>query len=269
MYRLGCCVPSASFAPQIKGAYEVTLDTITENSRFTLDCGFDYVELTVGVIMSLSDEELVTLRERDLKIESANSFIPGKFSIIEGGEELEAYAAEAIRKSALAGIKVIVFGSGAARRMPDGATEEEKLASVKGFLTHCNEYAKKYGVTIVIEPLQSGECNYINKVTEGASIARELGLSNIRSLADSFHMGLEKEPFSVLSQVSDVLAHIHVAENVTRTYPGKENDEAFLPEMARVLKTTDYDGRISIECNFTDFKAEAPLAYEYLNKIFN
>ena len=269
MYRLGCCIPAASFAPQINGEYEVTVDSVTENSRYTLGCGYDYVELTVGVVMSFSDEELATLRERDLHIESANSFIPGKFSIINGGEELEAYAAEAIRKCALAGIKVIVFGSGAARRMPDGATEEEKLASVKRFLAHCNKYAEKYGVTIVIEPLQSGECNYINKVTEGASIARELGLSNIRSLADSFHMGLEKEPFSVLSEVSDVLAHIHVAENVTRTYPGKENDDTFLPEMARELKKTCYDGRISIECNFTDFKTEAPVAYEYLNKIFN
>ena len=255
--------------PQVAGSAVTTVDALTENCRYILSCGFDYTEVSVGAVMSLSDEEISALASRDLKIEAANSFIPAAFSIIKGGEELEKYVAEAIRKSASLGIKVIVFGSGKARMMPDSAEEEEKLSSVEAFLRMCNGYARKYGVTIVIEPLESAECNYINRVTEAAAIARKLGLSNVRSLADSFHMGQENEPFTALCECEDTLAHIHVAEKKVRTYPGKENDDSFLPEMAKALFTTSYNGRISIECNFSDVVSEAPLAYKYLNKIFN
>ncbi len=269
MYRLGCCVSTGSFMPQVDGSAPSNVDTITQNCKYILSCGFDYTELSVSAVVSLSDGEIAALASRDLKIEAANSFIPAQFSIIEGGEELREYVGEAMRKSAALGIKVIVFGSGKARMMPEKATEEEKLTAVKDFLRMCNTYAQKYGITVVIEPLEYAECNYINKVTEAAKIARALKLSNIRSLADSFHMGQENEPFSALTEAEDQLAHIHVAEKTVRTYPGKENDEAFLPEMARVLKATTYNGRISVECKFSDEVTEAPLAYEYLRKIFN
>ena len=269
MYKLGCCVSAGSFMPQANNSTPSTVDAISDNCKYILSCGFDYTELGVGTVVSLSDEDIATLSSRNLKIEAANSFIPARFSIIKGGEDLEKYVAEAMKKSAALGIKVIVFGSGKARMMPDTATEKEKLTAVESFLRTCNTYAQEYGITVVIEPLESAECNYINKVTEAAKIARDLKLSNIRSLADSFHMGQENEPFSVLTEAQDQLSHIHVAEKTVRTYPGKENDATFLPEMARVLKTTSYNGRISIECNFSDYVKEAPLAYKYLSEIFN
>lgn len=100
MYRLGCCIPSGSFVPQCKDAPATKAEVIAQNCRFTLDCGFDYVESSVGTVMSLTDDEISRLASLDLKIEAANSFIPGKFSIIKGGAELEAYATEAIRKCA-------------------------------------------------------------------------------------------------------------------------------------------------------------------------
>lgn len=78
------------------------------------------------------------------------------------------------------------------KNIPDGFPVNEGRDQ---FISLCKKIASvagKYGVTIVIEPLNKAESNIINSVAEGAETVKEVNSRNFRLLADIFHMMREK-----------------------------------------------------------------------------
>ena len=116
----------------------------------------------------------------------------------------------------LLGVKIVVFGNGAVRRLPEQNVTAE-IRAIEDFLRMCNEKGGKYGVIVVLEPLNKKETNVFNTVSEGASLVRKLNLQNVRLLADSYHTFCENEPLLALEENGDILRHIHVAEVPDRT----------------------------------------------------
>ena len=112
----------------------------------------------------------------------------------------------------------------------------------------------------VIEPLNKLETNWCNTVAEGAAVVRRLNLKNVRLLADGYHMSREDEPYSVLTDNRDILLHCHIASSDRRIPGGTDYEKGFLD----TLKAMDYDGIVTVECGFTDFREEAGTAAEWL-----
>ena len=231
----------------------------------TLENGFDFAEATVGLIMSLSDEEIAQASEiRNLEV--CNSFVPPSLPIIKGdSSKLEEHVKESMTRMQKLGVDTVVFGSGGARRIPDGMGRKEGMRWIEDFLTMCNEYAVKHNITVAVEPLNQKECNVLTSVTEGAELVEKLQLGHIRLLADSYHMALENEPLSVLSDAAHLLVHVHISE-ADRTYPGKYNGTD-LPEFVDQLKVVGYKARISAESGFTDFATESAIVATYMRRI--
>ncbi len=261
----GACCPDAK--PGIL-APRFGICTKPDQSAKMKAAGYDYVEAGVGwfLMPDKSDEEFLkyyldVLKKSELNVEACNSFIPGNLKST--GPETNhpailEWAETAFRRAKVVGIKAIVFGSGGSRKIPDGFSREEARAQFVDLLKKMGPIAQKYGVVVVIEPLNSKECNFINTVSEGTDIARDVNHPNIRMLADFYHMLRENEGPESIIKAGKLLYHCHIAENKDRLAPGT-NGEDFTGYF-KALKQIGYRGRISIEGRWRDFDKDLPVA---------
>jgi sugar phosphate isomerase/epimerase len=118
-------------------------------------------------------------------------------------------------------------------------------------------------ITIVIEPLNTQACNWINSVEDAGAIVRRIDHPNVKVLADLYHISVEKEGFHGVLAVGYDIVHVHVS-SADRSPP--KEDGADWTSMFRALKALGYDARLSMECRWTDFEKEAPGALEFLKR---
>jgi len=227
---------------------------------------FDYLE--EGVQRFLMPERPQEEFERALRgaqalpvpVEAANAMLPADLVLIETASQrvdaarLERYVRTALARAEQAGIRLIVFGSGAARRCPPDGSLEEATRQVGEQLARWSGWASEYGVTFALEPLGRGETNVLNTVAEAAALIEALDLPNVRLLVDTYHMACNGEAVESLVAAVPLLAHVHVAELRERAAPGRHGED-FRPYFAP-LRGGGYDRRISIECDWQDFAAE-------------
>jgi len=169
--------------------------------------------------------------EAALPVPCCNMLVPGDVAITGADRDdarLEAYIARTIARAGAAGVPKLVFGSGAARKIRDGQSREEAREQILAFLRTAALHANKHGVTIVIEPLRSAECNIINSVAEGMEYVEAVGDPAVACLVDSYHLWEESEPLANLERAMPQIKHVHVADVGTRAGPGQttESDPA-------------------------------------------
>lgn len=193
----------------------------------------------------------------ELPVYSGNGFFPGDLILIGPAADEKAilrYSETAMKRAAQISTSVFVLGSGTARRIPEGYDPGRARKEFTGLCRKIARLGKKYGVTVVIEPLQQSETNFINTVREGMEIVRAVNHPNLGVLADFFHMARENESPDALVEAGSWLKHCHIAEKEERTAPGVKGDD-FTPYF-RALKQIGYTGGIAIECKWQDFKKE-------------
>ncbi|WP_028549795.1 sugar phosphate isomerase/epimerase family protein [Paenibacillus sp. UNC451MF] len=257
---IGCCLTAGSFMPQSENQKETRedpVDLLFDGVCGLLHAGYDYAELTVGSLAQLTEDEyerlLQKLKNAGIVIPVFNSFIPPTLKLT--GPEVqqlavEQYVEHVMKRIHAVGGELIIFGSGAARTVPEGFAMEQGIEQLKKFLIMCDRYAAQYELVVAIEPLNSKESNVINKVEEALDIAQELNLRHIRVLADAYHMYLEQEsPEIVKRAINDrLLAHVHYAE-FDRSFPiGDVEGGVDLTNLFSLLRDSRYEGRVSAEC---------------------
>ncbi len=267
--QFGCCINLGPFVSQVAGKVKspVTSETVAAALSFLAATGYDFAEMTVGLAMTPpgSFPELAEIvRVSRIPVLAFNGFIPAQLPLVGPARDvsrIRAYLAEACVRMAELGGKLVVFGSGAARRVPDGYSQTVARAELVEFLQLASEAAAPHGIVVVVEPLNKEETNIIHTVADGLALAAQAGQPNVLGLADTYHMEMEKEPVDVLVPLAARLGHVHVADDC-RLAPGTgAYDYARLREC---LKEGDYCGGISIECRWGDFKEEAPQALSVL-----
>lgn len=245
-----------------------------ENAVLMKEIGYDYVELNLSRIAAMTDEDFVQLEreagEAPLPVEAANSMLPGDFVLCSGegtGERMRSYLKTAFGRAAALGIKIIVFGSGRARSLPESVSRAEGMDRLAAFLRLAGPMAAEHGIRIAIEPLRRQECNFINTVAEGQELSAFAAVPNVLALADLYHMMSGEEPYDALDNGIGVI-HAHIAERLKRSYPRQgDGSDADYAEFFRRLKSAGYEGRVSIEGRSDDFAADAAAAYLLLNSL--
>ena len=165
------------------------------------------------------------------------------------------------------GIEMVVFGSGAARRLPDDMSESEGYKLLSQFLRMAASIAERHLITIAIEPLRAEECNIINFVSDAQRLAAMTMRVNVGALADLYHMMSGGDYYDELENGIGII-HAHIAEERYRSFPKKEDpcypeyEEFFIS-----LKRAGYEGRVSIEGHANDFVIDAKEAYEALDPL--
>lgn len=219
------------------------------------EAGFDYIEVSVpSFVKPLEPEEAFeasreAYRDVDIPIEAANLFLPRELRCTGPDavpmDRLADYAETVFRRLAAAGVPIVVFGSGGARKLPDGWPKEKADEQFVALLSRIGPLAEKHGVQIAVEPLARVECNYINTVDEGAALARASGSSAVGVLADCYHWARNGEGADTILAAKDRMIHAHLATLPNRKAPGVEPYD-FVP-FFRALAAAGYDGRVTIE----------------------
>lgn len=248
----------------------------TDAVQAVADAGARCIELGVQGVLSPRTEDAAWARQRaailalPLPVETFNLFVPGDLHLT-GANDFRAdadtvrrYVFTAFRRAKEVGGSLIVFGSGGARRVPEGFDRDVAAAQLRDFLSVCAEASEETGVVVAIEPLHRGECNIINSVTEAVTnYAAVLSHPGIRVLADTYHMERENEPLSVITDHAAFIAHVHTADT-NRVPPGKgQYDHVTL---FRTLTAAGYTGRLCIEANFSDLAGEIAGSIRHLRE---
>lgn len=251
--------------------FDLEIGVCSDFAKGDLLKGFGYSYIEEGVQKYLAppkgEEEflknLESARSAALPIKACNSFLPSILKCV-GPETDHAailkFADTAFRRAQIAGVKIIVFGSGGARKIPEGFPRREARIQ---FITLCKQMAPiagKYKVKVVLEPLNSQECNFINSVAEGGEIVKEVNHPNFLLLADIYHMKKESENPENIVKYGHFLHHIHIAEKEGRSAPGTNHDD--FTEYFRALKKIRYRGMISVECNWQNMEEQLPVTIQ-------
>ncbi len=251
--KFGCCYSLNS------------IDTVAKS-------GYDYIEPKVVEIASYNVHELerVTKAVLDsgIRAETFCNFMPADIKLVGkkvNMKRIGEYVEEALRRVNLLGGKIVVFGSGDARWVPEGFSKSKAYKQLKEFLTFTADVASVYNLVVAIEAIEQAEANIVNTVEEATNLAKEINREEIKVLADSYAMKEEKENYQHLVEAKEYLVHVHVADN-ERTFPGSGNYD--FSNFFNYLKKTNYNRRISVECIFRDFEKEGPEAVKFLKKIW-
>lgn len=119
------------------------------------------------------------------------------------------------------------------------------LAWLADSLSMAGECAARFNVPFIYEPLNRYETNLFNQAAPAAAFIREHGLTNVRLLADLFHMAIEERDIAAaLLDAGDLLGHVHWADSNRHAAGFGHTD--FKP-IANVLANTGYSGYLSAE----------------------
>jgi len=252
--RIGCCVAH----DRISAARQA---------------GYAYAELSVaGSLCPLEDEAWWRGRRAEIEagglpILATNVFFPGEWRLVGPQADLAAtrrYAEAAVRRAAELGVRVMVMGSGAARRVPEGYPQQAALGELEATLAALGDVAAPHGITIALEPLRRAETNLVHTVAEGLEVVRRLGHPHVAVLADLYHMQEEQEPLDDVVAAGRLLAHVHVADT-GRLAPGTGQYD--YPGFFARLRRVGYQGGVSVECKWQDWTREAPAARAFLEQM--
>ena len=276
MIQLSCCIPGGSLMPEgVAGVPESPVSQIVSKCRYLLSLGYDCTECAGGMLAGLSDDEIRALAEENardsLRLRAVNSLFPGDWKLADPDADRTPFFVRADKIFSIMeqlGASYAVFGSGGARSLiPE---KENSRAALTGFVKELARRAKEHRVTLVIEPLRRAETNVFVTVPEAGEAIRAMNDPDVCLLYDSFHMAEEGTDLGAVRDFADLLRHCHIAEAPKRSVPGSEDsgDLTYNRRFARELIRAGYEGAVSIECGFKDFKEDAVRGLAYMKEIF-
>jgi sugar phosphate isomerase/epimerase len=196
---------------------------------------------------------LTALRQCSRKMPVSNSLFPPDLKLTGphvNVTRLDRYLATALRRAGEAGMEFVVFGSGAARTAPPHFSRTNAFEQLVGLLRRSAPVAARHGITLLVEPLQRGECNVINTLREGVDLVRRVDEPAVKLLVDIFHMLRNREDPNDILAAGPLIRHAHIAEDQSRAAPGVQGQD-FGPYL-RALRRIDYRARLSIEAVWED-----------------
>lgn len=238
------------------------------------DAGFSFIELHVqNHLKTMEGEEAFEaewerIQRSPLPAPVANCFVPGNLKITGPDADmtkLEAYVETALSRAGRAGMDTIVFGSGGARRIPEGFDRSEAWTQLVAFGKLVSPIAERQSVTIVVEPLNLRECNVLNTVGESGRYVEEVDHPHFKLLVDAYHWLLEDDSYDDIVQYGPLIRHVHIATETHRKPPGFEPCD--FGSFFQALKEIGYDGRLSIEARWDDVEAQAEEAHSHLAQL--
>jgi D-psicose/D-tagatose/L-ribulose 3-epimerase len=244
--------------------------TSVKNLAAAKAAGFDYVELATTEIAALSDDEFEqtarTAAAIGLPTPVSNLFLPATLKVTgpeADGDRQVAYVTKAFDRLARLGVDTVVFGSGGARRVPEGFPRDAAFRQLVEFGRRVAPLARAHGVTVAVEPLRREETNIVNSAAEGLELVEAVDDAGFQLMVDFYHLASEHEDPRIIVRARPHLRHVHMANPTGRVFPRTAEEFDYEPFFAS-LRAIGYDRRISIEASTTDMQADAPRAIALL-----
>ena len=247
-----------------------------DKARQAAAAGCDFIEPGFSGFLdpTLPEDKWATraaqMEASPLRAESFNGLLRGELKVT-GPEvalpKVAQYLQIGFRRARTCGAQRVVFGSGAARRVPEGFPRDQAETQIADFLKMAGDLAAVEKLALVIEPLQHAETNILNTLAEALAMARRVAHPAVKVLVDSFHMGKEKEPLEHIGDAIDSLAHVHIS-GLTNSRPGPGFDDTDYRPFLAALKKAGYADRVSMECGWKDFAADVSKSVTLVRQIW-
>jgi D-psicose/D-tagatose/L-ribulose 3-epimerase len=255
---------------QSQRAIEIGYCTQLKNVAAAKAAGFDYVELGTTEVAALSDEDFdkaaADVARIGLPTPAANLFLPATLKVTGPDidrEQQRAYVTKAFDRLSKLGVRIVVFGSGGARRVPDGFAKSDAFDQLVDFGRRVAPLARARGITIAVEPLRREETNIINSAAEGLQLVEKIDDPGFQLMVDFYHLASEREDAQIIVRARDHIRHFHMANPTGRVFPLTADEFDYAP-FFRALRSIGYSARISVEASTKDFDADAPRAIAFL-----
>ena len=127
----------------------------------------------------------------------------------------------------------------------EGQTREDAQALFPDTMGRVLPYAREKGVTILVEPINRYESNFINTLDEATMLLDRLHAGNVGIMADVFHMNIEDDSIAgSLVRNQKYVKYVHIADS-NRLAPGMGHTD--FEAIIKALASTGYDGWLSAE----------------------
>jgi D-psicose/D-tagatose/L-ribulose 3-epimerase len=215
--------------------------------------GYDYAEFPLMLLERLSDSQfdflLGELDRLQLGCDCCCDMFPKSIRIVGPGVNstiIGSYLQRIFSRATSIGTKKIVLGSVSSRNLPDGYTTEEGYGQLTALIvSRILPLCVKHGISIVIEPIRSAVCNFINTLPEGMALVHRVDSPHVTLMADSIHMLSEHEDPNHICQYISSLDHVHISE-MGRGLP-EDSFSLGIQRILECLKMVGYDKTISFE----------------------
>lgn len=230
--------------------------------------GFDYAELDLPEIESLSQEEFDAfcrkVQQAGFPVLSGSRALPiAQPWFFTEDYDLEAwrgYMENACARAKALGMKKIIIGNGKARWLVD-ETSIQKEDNFIRLLAVFSEICAKNGLEMILEPLGPEYSNYINTLPEAVRVAKAAGNANLFIMADMRHMVRGGESYSHIAECADYLHHFHIDNPETfpaRPWPQAEDGFDYAPYL-NAIRAIAPEGDLTVEA---DYPADWTAAYK-------
>ncbi len=215
--------------------------------------GYDYVEFPLMTTQALGKSEFTHLcgylKQIGLAADVTCNMFPGRIKLAGKAADtglITNYLDTAFARMAALGTYKVVFGSSAARDLPEGMGYAEGLEQITALLNNIIiPRLEKYNIQLVMEPISAKEANFITSLRQGMEVVQAVNNPRVTLLADSVHMLRDNEDMGYLHQYKQYLDHIHVSE-LERRLPTTQYSEELASFLTR-LTQNGYDKTISFE----------------------
>lgn len=145
---------------------------------------------------------------------------------------------------------------------PLGEAEKSLLLAL---LEEVGRYAEKLETTLVLEPINRYETRFFHTLDEAIGICKEVGIPNLKILADTFQMSIEERNIAEsIRRAGEYIRHVHLSDS-GRLLPGYGNID--FKAVFAALKEIGYEGYMALECAIPgNPEEELPRCAEYLRK---
>ncbi|MBQ8092466.1 MAG: sugar phosphate isomerase/epimerase [Clostridia bacterium] len=236
------------------------------------NAGYDYMEPPVNAIAGMETDAFQAFVrqtwEAGIATPSFNLLYPKNLALLDPATEdsqITAYLSLAFERVQRLGGTMVVFGSGKSRMRPENMSYGEAFLRLAAICRLSGMMADRFGLTIAIEPLNRSETNMICSLPEAADLAAAAAHPRIRVLADYYHMCRESEPMEEIERIGGVV-HAHIATSEGRLAP-VVNENGF-KDFFKALKTTGFDGCLSVEGKCENMAEGGPITVKLLLKLW-
>jgi RpiB/LacA/LacB family sugar-phosphate isomerase len=139
----------------------------------------------------------------------------------------------------------VIIGGIRGRLTGDEAEQsQQREIAIRG-MRECAQFAREMGVTLLIEPINRYETNFINTARQGLEVIEQVGEPNVKLLLDTFHMNMEEvDIHQTLRTMIDHLGYVHFADS-NRWAPGQGHIN--FGQILDTLSLAGYQGNITAE----------------------
>ncbi len=240
-----CLVPEARSGPF------VFHDGLNDGCRHARQFGFDAIEVFPSSGEAVESSGLsALLKEHELGLAAVGTgagWLLHQWSLTSPDSEVRNAAIQFIRK-------IIQFAGGLGApailgsmqgRVAANQSREESLKWLGDGLSELSETATQCGQVLLYEPLNRYETNLFNRQAEAGDWLDQLGLDQVKILADLFHMNIEEQSLAEsLRSLGGRLGHVHFADSNRRAI-GMGHTK--IPEIMKAIREIRYEGYLSAE----------------------